>query len=138
MSKSSIWPRNRTLSGTITQSQSEPENNGIPQSSSNSRVSPSDCLEPYGIKQWSKIRHYREKIDNKVIQAEGEIYWETKSSLQRFGSDESSLGLGGMIIVMLNQRWMFKKLYKKPREYLYIREREKEKRREREFYLTHR
>ena len=28
-----------------------------------------------------KIRQYREKIDNKVIQAEGEIYLETKSTL---------------------------------------------------------
>ena len=29
----------------------------------------------------NKIRRYREKIDNKVIQAEGVIYWETKPTL---------------------------------------------------------
>ena len=47
-----------------------------------------------------------------VIQAEGEIYWETKSILSRFGSNEPSLGVWGMISVILKHRWMFKKLYK--------------------------
>ena len=34
-------------------------------------------------------------IDNKVIQVEGDIFWETKSTLYRFGSNEPSSGLGG-------------------------------------------
>ena len=51
---------------------------------------------------------YQEQIDNKVIQEEGETYWETKSILLCFGSNELSSGLGGMILVMLNQQWMFK------------------------------
>ena len=49
-----------------------------------------------------------EKIDNKIIRVEGEIYWVSKSTLQRLGSNEPSPGLWGMIFVMLNQRWMFK------------------------------
>ena len=32
----------------------------------------------YESKWLSKIRQYREKIDKKVIQAEEEIYWDTK------------------------------------------------------------
>ena len=54
-----------------------------------------------------KSDNIEKKIDN-AIQAEGEYYWETKSILQRFGSNEPSSPLGGMILVMLNQRWMFK------------------------------
>ena len=56
---------------------------------------------------------YREKIDNKVIQAEGKIYWETKFTLLDFGSNKPSAGLGEMILVMLNQQWMFKKIIQK-------------------------
>ena len=55
---------------------------------------------------------YRERErenDNKVIQAAEEIYWETKSTLCRFGSNEPSSGRERMILGMLNQRWMFKK-----------------------------
>ena len=37
-----------------------------------------------------------------IIQVEGEIYWETKSTLKRFGFNEPSSGLWGMILVMLN------------------------------------
>ena len=50
---STNWPTDRNLSGTITPSQSEPGSNGnngelrIPQSSSITRTSPSDCLVPY-------------------------------------------------------------------------------------------
>ena len=50
---SSIWPIDRTLSGATTLSQSEPESNGnegvlsIPQSSSITGTSPSDCLVLY-------------------------------------------------------------------------------------------
>ena len=50
MSNSSIWPIDGTLSGAITLGQSGPGSNGnkgvlhIPQSSSITRVSPSDCL----------------------------------------------------------------------------------------------
>ena len=47
----------------------------------------------------------RGKIDNKVIQVEGENYWEAKLKLLRFSSNEPSSGLR----VMLNQQWMFKK-----------------------------
>ena len=39
-----------------------------------------------------------------TIQVEGEIYWEAKSTLYCFGSNEPSSGLWGMILVMLNQR----------------------------------
>ena len=57
------------------------------------------------------IKHFthteRERTDNKVIQAEGKIYWETKSTLYSFSSNEPSLGLWGMMLVMLNQQWMF-------------------------------
>ena len=51
---------------------------------------------------------YIRKMDNKVIQVEGEIYWEAKSTLQCFGSNEPPSGLWGMILVMLNQWWMLK------------------------------
>ena len=51
-----------------------------------------------------KYREYKEKIDNKVIQVEGEIYWEAKSTLQRFASNEPSSGLWRILLVMLNQR----------------------------------
>ena len=50
MSNSSIWPTDRTLSGTITPGQSGPGSYGyegvlcIPQSSSITEASPSDCL----------------------------------------------------------------------------------------------
>ncbi len=50
MSNSSIWPIDRTLSGATTPGQSRPGSNGneevlfIPQSSSITRDSPSDCL----------------------------------------------------------------------------------------------
>ena len=33
----------------------------------------------YGTKSWGLIWQYVEKIDNKVIQVEGEIYWEGKA-----------------------------------------------------------
>ena len=36
---------------------------------------------------------YKENIDNKVIQIEGEIYWEAKQTRYRFGSNEPSSGL---------------------------------------------
>ena len=39
-----------------------------------------------------------EGFDNKVLQAEREMFWETKSTLLSFGSNEPSSGLGGMII----------------------------------------
>ena len=48
------------------------------------------------------------KIDDEVIQVEGENYWEAKSRLLRFGSYETSSGLWGMILVILNQQWMFR------------------------------
>ena len=35
------------------------------------------------------------------MQVEGEIYWETKSTLMRFGSTELSSGKCGVILVML-------------------------------------
>ena len=50
MSKSSIWPWDRIISGAITPGQSGPESDGnevvrhIPQSSSITRASPTDCL----------------------------------------------------------------------------------------------
>ena len=57
------------------------------------------------------------KIDNKVIQVEGKIYWETKSTLNRFGFNKPSSGLWWMILEMLNQLWMFKNTnYKETRE----------------------
>ena len=43
------------------------------------------------------FNRYRETIDNKVIQAEGEIHLEIKSTLFRFGSNEPSSRLGRMI-----------------------------------------
>ena len=53
MSNSSIWPIDRTLSGATTPTQSEPVNDSnkgvlhIPQSSSITGASPSDCLVSY-------------------------------------------------------------------------------------------
>ena len=53
MSNSSIWPIDRTLSGSTTQGQSVPASNGIegvlyiPQSSSITEASLSDCLVSY-------------------------------------------------------------------------------------------
>ena len=53
MSNSSIWPIDRTLSGATTPSQSRPGKDGnkgtlhIPQSSSITETSPSDCLVSY-------------------------------------------------------------------------------------------
>ena len=53
MSNSSIWPINSTLSGATTPGQSRPGSNGnervlcIPQSSSITEASPSDCLMSY-------------------------------------------------------------------------------------------
>ena len=44
------------------------------------------------------------KVDSKLIQVEEEIYWVAKSIL---GSNEPSSGLWGMILVMLNQWWVF-------------------------------
>ena len=67
-----------------------------------------------------KSDNIERNFDNKLIQA-GEIYREIKSTLWHFGSNEPSFGLGGMILVMLNQRWVFKKIIPKPRENLYIR-----------------
>ena len=52
---------------------------------------------------------YIYKIDNKVIQIEGEIYWEAKSTLQCFSSNEPSSG--GMIFVMLNWSTKYKNLW---------------------------
>ena len=55
MQFSSIWPIDRALSGTTTLGQSEPESSGnkgmlhIPQSSSITGTSPSDCLVSYLI-----------------------------------------------------------------------------------------
>ena len=55
---SSIWPINRTLSGAPTPSQSGPESDGnegvlhIPQSSSITGTSPSDCLVSYPEHSW--------------------------------------------------------------------------------------
>ena len=46
-----------------------------------------------------KSDNTEKKIDNKVIQVEGEIYWKAKSTLERFGSNEPSSGLGGIILV---------------------------------------
>ena len=40
--------------------------------------------------------------DNKVIQVEGEIYWEIKLTLWCFGSTEPSSGLWGVVLVMLS------------------------------------
>ena len=53
------------------------------------------------------MKYYIEKNWYKVIQVEGKIYWEAKSTLYHFSSNEPSSGLWGMILVMLNQRWMF-------------------------------
>ena len=50
-----------------------------------------------------KINDIENKFDNKVIQA-GEIYWETKLTIESFGSNEPSSGLGGLILVILNQQ----------------------------------
>ena len=51
MSNSSIWPIDRTLSGATTPSQSRLESNGnegvLPQSSSITEASPTDCLVSY-------------------------------------------------------------------------------------------
>ena len=66
------------------------------------------------------IQQYRENIDNKVIQAEGEIYWETKLIIKCFSSNEQSSGLGGMILVMLNQQLIFNKNLYKNLEKIYI------------------
>ena len=49
----------------------------------------------------------REKFNKMVIQAEGEIYCGTKSTLQGFGSLKRSSGLKVMILAMLSQKWIF-------------------------------
>ena len=41
------------------------------------------------------------------MQVEGQIYWEAKSTIKCFGSTEPSSGLWGMILVLVNQGWMF-------------------------------
>ena len=47
MQFSSIWPIDRTLSGATTPGQSGPGSDGLPQSSSITGTSPSDCLVSY-------------------------------------------------------------------------------------------
>ena len=60
----SIWPIDRTLTGTTTLGQSEPESNGneevlcIPQSSSITGTSTSDCLVPYRGHSWGRGGSY--------------------------------------------------------------------------------
>ena len=53
----------------------------------------------------------KREINNKVIQVEGEIHWEAKSTLQHFGSNKPSSGLWGMILVMLNQQYIYIYIY---------------------------
>ena len=62
---------------------------------------------------------YREKIDNKLFQTGGEINWERESMLQRFGSNEPSSGLSGMILVMLNQRRIFEIQKQTEKQYIW-------------------
>ena len=64
---------------------------------------------------------YREKIDNNLIQVEGEIYCQAKSAHSPFGSNAPSSGMSRIILMMLNQRWMFKNTkIQKLSENLYI------------------
>ena len=114
-----------TLTGTITPDQIGPGSHGnkrvlhITQNSRN-RTSPGCRFVIKKLIIESKIQQYREKINNEVIQSEGEIYWETKLTLEHFGSNEPSSGLWGRIRVMLNQQLMFEKNQTKTLGKLYI------------------